>query len=201
MEHLIGANSDDSFFITKLTKSPKYANLGSAQPITQLGQRDSRFAFLIHPHETSDYVKFDPSLKMFSEEQIVQLKKRMVDFLEPFSVGTALIESRTGQKAYGEFIMVPYTAQELVELPYERARAEIASAVEVAKKRGANIVGLGGFTSIATQGGLALRTPDTNSSASPTFLHRVRGLHQPWLQKWLNALPAMLPPGTGSEFP
>ena len=157
MEHLIGANSDDSFFITKLTKSAKYANLGSEQPITQLGQRDSRFAFLIHPHETSDYVKFDPSLRMFSEEQIVQLKKRMVDFLEPFSVGTALIESRTGQKAYGEFIMVPYTARELVEMPYERARAEIASAVEVAKKRGANIVGLGGFTSIATQGGLALR--------------------------------------------
>ena len=60
-----------------------------------------------------------------------------------------------GQSAYGDFICVPKTAQQLLADP-EGALQEIASAVQLAAERGAKIVGLGAYTSVVTMGGRQL---------------------------------------------
>ena len=62
--------------------------------------------------------------------------------------------------ARGEYILVPYTAEDLITMPRDEAVAEVTLAVQIAKQRGAAVVGLGGFTSIVTAGGLAIAGDD-----------------------------------------
>jgi acetylornithine/succinyldiaminopimelate/putrescine aminotransferase/predicted amino acid dehydrogenase len=115
-----------------------------------------RFAFLVHLTSPNDFANLDPTLKVFSEEQLAQLMQRGAGLLVPSCLSEFVIQSQTGQEAYGEFIAVPYTARELMQMPREQGLSEIAQGVEFAMARGAQIVGLGGFTSVATLGGLAL---------------------------------------------
>jgi len=155
--HLIGVEVNSDSFVSRTEASGKADDPGQRPvPESRVDEKEGRFAFLVHLKDISDSVNFDPSMHVFSEEQIAELKNRLLGFLDPIPIGAIAFESRTGQKVYGEFIMVNYTARELMGMPYERARAEITFAIEVAKSRGARIVGLGGFTSVATQGGLAL---------------------------------------------
>jgi len=56
-------------------------------------------------------------------------------------------------------IMLPYLPSELLALPWDEALGLIQNAVDLAAERGAKVVGLGGFSSIIVEGGLALRAP------------------------------------------
>ncbi|HBG01118.1 MAG TPA: aminotransferase III [Firmicutes bacterium] len=116
---------------------------------------DGRFAFLVHPVDVNNYSEFDPSLERLSEEQLADLSSRWNDMVEPFVVSSSRIVDVQGQSAYGDFICVPKTAQQLLADP-EEALTEIASAVQLATDRGARIVGLGAYTSVVTMGGRRL---------------------------------------------
>lgn len=117
---------------------------------------DGRFAFIIHPLNLQNYAEYDQSLKAFTHEQLLDLAERWTDLLDPFVLSTVRITSPTGSSATGDFIVVPYTAAELVEMPREKAEAKIIPAVELAEERGARIVGLGAYTSVVTGGGRSL---------------------------------------------
>ena len=71
-------------------------------------------------------------------------------------MGSTRIEA-AGRSAYGEFIDVHYTAEDFKKMPFERVLGEVRKAVELAHSRGAEIVGLGGFTSIVSRNGLELQ--------------------------------------------
>ena len=114
---------------------------------------DGRFAFLVHPVDLENYIDFDDSLKVFSEEQLLDLSSRWNDMVEPFVVSGTRITDETGNTAYGEFICVPRTADQLIAMDKEQAVSEIMAAVELASERGAEIVGLGAYTSVVTMGG------------------------------------------------
>jgi acetylornithine/succinyldiaminopimelate/putrescine aminotransferase/predicted amino acid dehydrogenase len=120
-------------------------------------QAEGRFAFLIHPLYLKNYIEFDESLKAFSEKQLGELVGRWNDLIEPFVAGQTVITSKTGQKAYGEFITICRTSEELMQLPKEQVQKELEAAVELAKKRGAKIIGLGAYTSVVSKGGRDLR--------------------------------------------
>jgi acetylornithine/succinyldiaminopimelate/putrescine aminotransferase/predicted amino acid dehydrogenase len=151
--HLVGANGVSSS-IADNSFPPQDRRKIDCVPKVQV--TDGRFAFLIHLNGPADLAMLDPNLKVFSEEQLIRLKKRGAGLLAPLRFSEIFIQSRTGQKAYGEFIAVPYTARELTEIPRDEAVSEIGHAVEIARQGGAQIVGLGGFTSVATFGGLIL---------------------------------------------
>lgn len=55
---------------------------------------------------------------------------------------------------------MPATAEQLQTMPPAQAVAKIRSAVELARDRGAKIVGLGAYTSVATRGGLLLKNTE-----------------------------------------
>ena len=120
-------------------------------------EEEGRFAFLIHPLDLSSYHQFDSSLLSFTEEEVADLTGKFGDLVEPFVVSKTLIESDKGSRAYGEFIGLPRTTDEFMDLPKEQAIAELKAAVSLAKERGARIVGLGAFTAVASMGGLYLR--------------------------------------------
>lgn len=121
-----------------------------------LEQEDGRFAFLVHPLSMKNYSDYDRSLEAFSDEQLAELAGRWTDMLEPYVISSARITSQTGQSAFGDFIVVPYTADELQQMPRVEAEAKILEAVELAVHRGAKIVGLGAYTSVVTGGGRSL---------------------------------------------
>jgi acetylornithine/succinyldiaminopimelate/putrescine aminotransferase/predicted amino acid dehydrogenase len=125
--------------------------------------RGDRFAFLLHPLTTRDYANIDPSLGILSDQQISRLAECVAENFDPFVIGEARIVSKTGQTAYGEFIVVPRTAGELSQMPYYDAISEIRSAARMAKERGAKIIGLGAYTSVVTRGGLYLKDDELPS--------------------------------------
>jgi acetylornithine/succinyldiaminopimelate/putrescine aminotransferase/predicted amino acid dehydrogenase len=118
---------------------------------------EGRFAFLVHPLYLKNYIEFDASLKIFTEQQLGDLVGRWNDLIEPFVAGQTVITSKTGQKAYGEFIVISRTSEELMQLPKDQVLKELGAAVRLAKERGAKIVGLGAYTSVVSKGGRELR--------------------------------------------
>jgi acetylornithine/succinyldiaminopimelate/putrescine aminotransferase/predicted amino acid dehydrogenase len=120
-------------------------------------QGEGRFAFLFHPLTVRNYADADASLQQLSPPELNKLAECVSENFDPFVVGDAVIEASSGRTAYGEFIVVPHTAEELTQLPHRDAIAEIRMAAELARDRGAQIIGLGGFVSVVTRGGLYLK--------------------------------------------
>ncbi|MBS4022744.1 MAG: aminotransferase class III-fold pyridoxal phosphate-dependent enzyme [Dethiobacter sp.] len=118
---------------------------------------EGRFAFLMHPLDLQSYHQFDDSLLSFNESELAELTGRWNDLIDPFVVAKTHITSSCGKKAYGEFIVVPRTTEELVEMPKKQALEELKAAVTLAKERGARIVGLGAYTSVVSMGGLYVK--------------------------------------------
>ncbi|EOD01364.1 aminotransferase class III-fold pyridoxal phosphate-dependent enzyme [Caldisalinibacter kiritimatiensis] len=123
-------------------------------------KKDERFAFLIHPIGLKNYSDFDESLAIFNEKDLSELTERWNDMVKPFVASKMRITSKVGKTAYGEFICVPRTAEELKNMPKEQALDELKEAIHLAKERGAKIVGLGAYTSVVSGGGLFLKNQE-----------------------------------------
>ena len=129
-----------------------------AEKIVPSGKpEEGRFAFLIHALDLKSYHQFDNSLLAFSEDELAELTGKFNDLIEPFVAGRTIITSAAGRTAYGEFIALPRTTDEFVQMPRSQALTELKAAVAMARERGARIVGLGAFTAVASMGGLYLK--------------------------------------------
>lgn len=122
--------------------------------------QERKFAFLVHPFTARDFIDFDATLATFSEEELEKLSPRWQHMLDSFVVAGTHITAETGETVYGEFIGLPFTAAALLQMPTPQALAALRRAVTLAKERGAAIIGLGGYTSIVSRNGLALRDMD-----------------------------------------
>lgn len=118
---------------------------------------EGRFAFLIHPVDLNNYCEFDETLYIFNENELMELTSRWNDMVEPFVVSGTKILSTAGHEVYGEFIAIPRTAEELINLPKDQVLNELKAAIQLARNRGAQLVGLGAFTSVVSMGGLYLK--------------------------------------------
>lgn len=148
LSYLIDVPIDNNHDITTKEK---------AQDTACIENSDSRFAFLIHPLDLKNYSDYDQSLSCFSVEQLKELTEKWSEMVEPFVVSDTIVTSECGNKTYGEFIVVPRTADELVRMPREEAIIQLKKALKIAKDRGAKIVGLGAYTSVVSGGGLHLK--------------------------------------------
>lgn len=120
---------------------------------------ERKFAFLIHPLTPEHYAHFDDSLAGLEPHELREVANRLSGVVDPFRVSSVRIRSEVGSEAFGEFILLPYTAKALLALPHERAVSEVRRALDLARDRGAELVGLGAYTSVVTRGGLDLRDP------------------------------------------
>jgi len=118
---------------------------------------EGRFAFLVHPLAWKDFGDVDDSLSPLSDEQLGALSTALGDNFDPLVVAETRVEGANGKAAYGEFILIPRRAEELRAMPHRQAVSEVLAAAELARKRGAQVIGLGAYTSVVTQGGLALK--------------------------------------------
>ncbi|WKZ37286.1 MAG: hypothetical protein QY332_05010 [Anaerolineales bacterium] len=114
------------------------------------------FAFIIHPIDPKRDVsrKFPFLGKVLSEGQI--------DFFSTFfppvyiSEIEGIISESTGKAVKGWFIACPYTPRRMLQLPERTVYRKIIQSGRMAEELGANILGLGAFTSVVGDAGLTI---------------------------------------------
>ena len=114
------------------------------------------FAFIIHPIDPKRDVsrKFPFLGRMLNEKQI--------DFFSTFfppvyiSEITGITSEATGKRIKGWFIACPYTPRRMMELPEDAVYRKIIQTGRLAEKLGAQILGLGAFTSVVGDAGITI---------------------------------------------
>lgn len=154
LEHFTRDGSRDGNDVCPSVSKRIYVSDPVSKPIAD--PTDGRFAFLVHPINIKNYPEFDRSLEVFSEDELKDLADRWNDLVDPFVLSEARIVSRTGAAAFGQFIAVPRTADDLLYGDQGEVMSILKKAVQLAKERGAKIVGLGAYTSVASRGGRSL---------------------------------------------
>jgi predicted amino acid dehydrogenase len=114
------------------------------------------FAFIIHPIDP----KRDVSRKFPILGRI--LSERQIDFFSTFfppvyiSEIEGITSAETGKQVKGWFIACPYTPRRMMELPVETVYRKIVQTGRLAEKLGADILGLGAFTSVIGDAGVTI---------------------------------------------
>ncbi len=106
---------------------------------------ENRFAFIVHPEDQRHWLRI---LRHLQEEK----PKRSLDYSDPFHLVTLPFLSN-GKATVCDVILCPLLPGEMVA-DEATAISKILKSTEIARKRGAHLIGLGGFTSIVGNGGL-----------------------------------------------
>jgi predicted amino acid dehydrogenase len=114
------------------------------------------FAFIIHP--------IDPKRDVSRKYPLLgrMLSVRQINFFSTFfppvyiSEITGIRSAATGKEIKGWFVACPYTPQRMLELPERTVYAKIAQTGQLAQKLGAQVLGLGAFTSVVGDAGLTI---------------------------------------------
>ncbi|SNT43283.1 aminotransferase class III-fold pyridoxal phosphate-dependent enzyme [Rhodococcoides kyotonense] len=140
-----------------------YSTPGRRLPHVVPHETDHRFGFLAHPLDLAVFGAFDDALSEFSEPERGELLDRFAGATSelnpaPMVIGSGRVVPTEGAAAHGSLIGIPFTSSALLKLPPRVAVSAVAAAVDLAFDRGAEVVGLGGYSSVITGNGLALGT-------------------------------------------
>lgn len=128
-----------------------------------------RFGFLLHPLDASGYSDYDTSLALLDADELREFSISMEGLLDPVVGSSVEIESSTGARARGDFIMISHTAEQLKTMPQRDALKVLNKGIELARSRGAAIVGLGAYTSVVSGGGAQLANPHTMLTSGNSY--------------------------------
>lgn len=121
---------------------------------------EPRWAFVAHPTDLASYASYDNRLGLPGEQVRVLFDRmnqcRNVDTPAAMFVGSCRVVTDGGQTSYGEIFALPYGARRLLDMPAEQATELVQQAVDEAVRRGAQLVGLGAYTSVVTANAAAL---------------------------------------------
>ncbi|PKN94618.1 MAG: shikimate dehydrogenase [Chloroflexi bacterium HGW-Chloroflexi-6] len=114
------------------------------------------FAFIIHPIDPKrDVSRKYPLLgKYLSESQI----NFFSTFFPPVYLSQidGIVSQATGKEIKGWFVACPFTPRRMLELPEKMVYHKIIQTGQMAEKLGANILGLGAFTSVVGDSGVTI---------------------------------------------
>ncbi len=113
-----------------------------------------RFAFVIHPVDVKrDAARKYPIAKYLPERWVEQLLLRK----EPMVVSQITgIRSLTGATTEGWFIGCPLSPRMMLSLPLDFVYQKIIRCGQIAQELGAELIGLGAFTSVVGDGGVTI---------------------------------------------
>jgi predicted amino acid dehydrogenase len=113
-----------------------------------------RFAFVIHPIDVKrDAARRYPLAKLLPERWVEQLLRRK----EPMVISRITgVRSHTGAETEGWFIGCPLSPRMMLTLPLETVYDKIVRCGQIAQELGADILGLGAFTSVVGDGGVTV---------------------------------------------
>lgn len=113
-----------------------------------------KFAFIIHP--------IDPKADVARKYPLLShMPVSWIDFFSRYFPPLCLshiqdIESTQGARTEGWLLSCPFTPRSMQHVPLEKAYAKIARTAELGQRLGAEIVGLGAFTSVIGDAGYTL---------------------------------------------
>ncbi|NLO72495.1 MAG: shikimate dehydrogenase [candidate division WS1 bacterium] len=113
-----------------------------------------RFAFIVHPLSVSDYYRKYAWMRMLPPSWMESLVARV----RPNQVVSEItgVVSATGEETQGWFIGCPLTARRLIHGDEKKNLENIIGCAKLAQDIGADIVGLGAFTSIVGDAGISI---------------------------------------------
>lgn len=114
------------------------------------------FAFIIHPIDPKrDVARKYPLLGKVLSEGAIHFVCRFWPPVELSHI-TGAYSKATGEEIEGWLIAVPYTPQRMVQLPTAEVYNKIVAAGHLATRLGAQILGLGAYTSVVGDGGATI---------------------------------------------
>lgn len=114
----------------------------------------TRFAFVIHPLTARDAARKYPVARLMPTAMIEAVLRKKSPIRVSHITG---VRSATGAGTEGWFIGCPLSAHQLITLPVDEVYAKIAACVRLGIESGADVVGLGAFTSVAGDGGITVQ--------------------------------------------
>ncbi|MFN8193419.1 MAG: dehydrogenase [Nocardioidaceae bacterium] len=121
--------------------------------------RKSRFAFVIHPLSQAFFRNVEPlaTILNYSPDIVVDVTEKALAYAPPFIYSHVTgIKSPTGAEAEGWLITVGGTPKELMAHSPEFTYARLLDAAEMARKLGAQVMGLGAFTKVVGDAGVTV---------------------------------------------
>ncbi|MDH7479150.1 MAG: aminotransferase class III-fold pyridoxal phosphate-dependent enzyme, partial [Syntrophomonadaceae bacterium] len=113
-----------------------------------------KFAFLVHYPGTSDLVNATPSFEQWNEAELENFLEWQSKEPKPEVIcHLPAVRSHSGEVAEGWLIAVPCGAKQMMSRPRHEMVEVIQRAVDLAVELGAQIVGLGAYTSVVSRGG------------------------------------------------
>jgi predicted amino acid dehydrogenase len=122
-------------------------------------RRINRFAFVIHPLSQEYFKKIRPIelLSRVSPPLFMDALERVMAYAPPFVYSKVTgIRSPTGAEVEGWLISVGGTPREIMNHPPEFTYRRLLDAAEMARKLGAQIMGLGAFTKVVGDAGVTV---------------------------------------------
>jgi predicted amino acid dehydrogenase len=122
-------------------------------------RRKSRFAFVIHPLSQKHLTRVEPlgTLSKVAPPLVMDAVEKAMAYLPPFTYSHVTgITSPTGAEAEGWLITVGGTPKELMAHSPEFTYGRLLAAAEIARKLGAQVMGLGAFTKVVGDAGVTV---------------------------------------------
>ncbi|QNN52806.1 dehydrogenase [Nocardioides mesophilus] len=122
-------------------------------------RRKSRFAFVIHPLSTKFFRNVEPlgTVAKVAPPVMLDVLEKTLAYAPPFTYSHVTgIKSATGAEAEGWLITVGGTPKELMAHSPEFTYARLLAAAEMARKLGAQVMGLGAFTKVVGDAGVTV---------------------------------------------
>jgi predicted amino acid dehydrogenase len=122
-------------------------------------RRKSRFAFVIHPLSQKFFSNVEPLgiVARHSPQPVVDAMEKALAYVPPFVYTHVTgIKSPTGAEAEGWLISVGGTPKEMMAHSPEFTYARLLQAAEMARKLGAQVMGLGAFTKVVGDAGVTV---------------------------------------------
>jgi len=122
-------------------------------------RRKSRFAFVIHPLSRKFFANVEPlgTLSKVAPPVFMDVVEKALAYAPPFTYSHVTgIRSPTGAEAEGWLITVGGTPKELMAHSPEFTYGRLLAAAEIARKLGAQVMGLGAFTKVVGDAGVTV---------------------------------------------
>jgi len=122
-------------------------------------RRKSRFAFVIHPLTQKHFDKVEPlrTISAVAPGVVMDAVEKVMAYAPPFTYSHVTgITSPTGAEAEGWLISLGGTPSQLLAHNPEFTYSRLLAAADMAKKLGAQIMGLGAFTKVVGDAGVTV---------------------------------------------
>src|SRR5512135_3439386 len=128
------------------------------------------FAFIFHPLDPKRDVKRKfPLLGQVLPVPAINFLSR---FFPPLYIShiTGVRSEATGKEVEGWFVACPYTPQRMMTLPPKTVYRKVVATARLAERLGAQLVGLGAYTSVVGDGGVTIgRSVDVSVTTGDSY--------------------------------